>query len=136
VVAVSFLERAHGPRTPAATGTDLRRAAEREHRQEVEQAGLAERFDWATVYVSTTSDTDQIVVTTEAGQQWVHAYTEFALLPDARFGHDEVWHRQLTGAALRRQLPEHVGIELDHGYPHARVIARPKAMPIAVEEAE
>jgi hypothetical protein len=137
VVAVSFLERAHGPRTPAATGTDLRRAAEREHQQEVEQAGLTEKFDWATVYVACSPDTDQIVVTTDqAGQQWVHAYTEFALLPDARYGNDEVWHRQLTGATLRRQLAEHVGIDLDHGYAHTRVIARPKARPIAVEEAE
>ncbi len=133
---MSFLEPANGPRPPAPGGADLRRLAEREKQAEVSRAGLAEQLDWAYIYVATEPDTDQIVVHTYGGQQWVHAYTAYNLLPDARHGYEEVWHRYLSGADLRRQLPEHIGIELDHGFPHARVIARPKAQPIALEDAE
>ncbi|MGZ3140440.1 hypothetical protein ACVDFE_00185 [Lentzea chajnantorensis] len=133
---MSFLEPANGPRNPVVGGPDLRRTAQQERQQEVQRAGLSEQFDWATVYVATEPDTDHIVIHNAGGGNWVHAYSEYGFLPDARFGHDEVWHRQLKGADLRRQLPEHVGIELDHGLPHARMIARPKVRPIALEEAE
>lgn len=133
---MSFLEPANGPRPPAPGGADLRRMAEQEKQAEVRSAGLAEQVDWAVIYVATIPDTNDIVVHTEAGQQWVHAYTAYNLLPDARHGYDEVWHRYLTGAELRRQLPAHVGIELDHGLPHARVIVRPQARPITLDEVE
>lgn len=133
---MSFLEPANGPRPPARGGADLRRMAEREHQDEVRKASLAEQMNWTVVYVATEPDSDRILVHTRAEQQWVHAYTAYNLLPDARHGYDEVWHRHLTGAELRRQVPEHIGIELDHGFPHARVIAHPKARPVAVEDVE
>ncbi|WP_394614537.1 hypothetical protein JNUCC0626_32280 [Lentzea sp. JNUCC 0626] len=133
---MSFLEPVLGPRKPNVDSADLRRAAQREHQLEVQKAGLSERFDWAVVYVATEPDSNRIVLHVEDGQQWCHAYSEFSLLPDARYGNDEVWHKHLPGDALRRQLPNHVGIELDHGHPHARVIARPKARPITTDGAE
>ncbi|WP_157985245.1 hypothetical protein [Lentzea terrae] len=132
---MSFLEPVNGPRPPAPGGADLRRMAEQEQQAEVRTAGLAEQMDWAVVYVATEPDSNDFVVHTTAGQQWVHAYTAYNLLPDARHGYDEVWHRTLRGSDLRRQLPEHVGLELDHGLPHARVIVRPKARPIALHDA-
>ncbi|MFI6100815.1 hypothetical protein ACIA8G_35145 [Lentzea sp. NPDC051213] len=133
---MSILEPVNGPRPPAPGGADLRRMAERERQDDVRKAGLAEQMDWAVVYVATHPDTHDFVVHTRAGQQWVHAYTDYTLLPDARHGYDEVWHRHLTGAELRRHIPDHIGIELDHGLPHARVITHPHARPIALEEAE
>ncbi|MGI5507391.1 hypothetical protein [Lentzea sp. CA-135723] len=133
---MSFLQPVHGPRQPTPGADELRRLAVREQQDEQRNAGLSGQINFATLYVATVPDTNDFVVHTEAGQEWVHAYTSYELLPDARAGYDEVWHRAVRGEALRRQLPAHVGLELDHGLPHARVIVRPQVRPISLDDAE
>lgn len=133
---MTWLEPVLGPWQSTVDGSDLRRAAEHELKQETERAGLEGTFGRATIYVAVDPDTDQIVRHTRAGSTWVHAYSAYELLPEARSGNDEVWHRRLNGAALRNQLPDDVGIELDHGLLHARAIVRPKARLIAPEDVQ
>lgn len=121
---VSYLEPLHSGRT-ASNGSateELVAAAQTEARQQALQGGFGAVFDRSTVYVEIEPDTGKIVVYEHADGHWVHAYSAYLLLPAAKFGDaEQVWHRQLTGAALRATLkidrPD-VGVIFDRGTPH------------------
>jgi hypothetical protein len=122
---VSYLEPLHsGKSVPNGTAAgELVAAAQDERRRQERQGGFAAVFDRSTVFVEIEPETGGIVVYEHAdGLRWVHAYSTFRLIPAAKFSDPEdVWHRQLTGAALRAALgndhPD-VGVVFDRGTPH------------------
>lgn len=119
-------------RQPASSA--LVRAAEADTaRERASRGATANAFDESDVFIATDLETGRMIMNTDSDGRWMRVYSDANLIPG--FKESEISHTWRKGARLLDELPFDVGVVLDPGKPHQRVIRYPRATPKVPEQA-
>lgn len=112
----------------------LVRAAEADTaRERASRGATANAFDESDVFIATDLETGHMIMSVGSDGRWARVYSDANLIPGFKEG--EISHTWRKGARLLDELPFDVGVVLDAGKPHQRVIRFPRATPKVPEQA-